>query len=83
MLEVDRIIRAWKDEDFRLSLSDVELAMLPESPAGMVEFSNSNLSQAAGDAIVTLPACPTFVACSPLCPITLIGCITVRPPTCS
>jgi len=29
-----RTIRAWKDEDFRLSLSEAERASLPQNPAG-------------------------------------------------
>jgi mersacidin/lichenicidin family type 2 lantibiotic len=34
------IIRAWKDEDFRLSLSESELALLPHHPAGSVELTD-------------------------------------------
>ncbi|MBT9260200.1 MAG: mersacidin/lichenicidin family type 2 lantibiotic [Clostridiales bacterium] len=32
---VDRIVRAWKDPDFRRSLSPEELSALPENPAGL------------------------------------------------
>ncbi|WP_459195199.1 mersacidin/lichenicidin family type 2 lantibiotic [Nostoc sp. FACHB-892] len=32
------IIRAWKDEDYRLSLSDSQRALLPDSPVGLVEL---------------------------------------------
>ncbi|WP_437670566.1 mersacidin/lichenicidin family type 2 lantibiotic [Sorangium sp. So ce131] len=35
------IIRAWKDESYRLSLSDAERALLPESPAGPVELGDA------------------------------------------
>ncbi len=31
------IIRAWKDEDYRSSLSEEERNQLPENPAGQVE----------------------------------------------
>jgi len=31
------IIRAWKDEEYRNSLSEYELAKLPEHPAGLIE----------------------------------------------
>jgi mersacidin/lichenicidin family type 2 lantibiotic len=31
-------IRAWKDEDYRLSLSEGSLAQLAEHPSGKVEF---------------------------------------------
>jgi mersacidin/lichenicidin family type 2 lantibiotic len=32
------IIRAWKDEAFRLSLSEAERAMVPENPAGEISL---------------------------------------------
>lgn len=31
-------IRAWKDEDYRLSLSEDSLTQLAEHPAGTIEF---------------------------------------------
>jgi mersacidin/lichenicidin family type 2 lantibiotic len=37
------IIRAWKDEAFRNSLSAKERALLPDNPAGMIELSNAEL----------------------------------------
>ena len=42
------IIRAWKDADFRNSLSDQERALLPEHPAGLVELADTELEAAAG-----------------------------------
>jgi mersacidin/lichenicidin family type 2 lantibiotic len=42
------IIRAWKDEQYRLSLSDAERARLPTNPAGIVELSDSELQSVAG-----------------------------------
>ncbi len=36
MRDID-IIRAWKDEDYRSSLSEEERNRLPENPAGQVE----------------------------------------------
>lgn len=32
------IIRAWKNEEYRLSLRGAEQAMLPEHPAGLIEL---------------------------------------------
>jgi mersacidin/lichenicidin family type 2 lantibiotic len=32
------IIRAWKDEEYRSSLSDAERALLPDNPAGLIEL---------------------------------------------
>lgn len=37
------IIRAWKDETYRSSLSPEEQAMLPENPAGAFELSDAEL----------------------------------------
>jgi mersacidin/lichenicidin family type 2 lantibiotic len=39
MATVD-IIRAWKDEEYRLSLSATQQALLPQQPAGTIELSN-------------------------------------------
>ncbi|HEY0603956.1 MAG TPA: mersacidin/lichenicidin family type 2 lantibiotic [Herpetosiphonaceae bacterium] len=33
------IIRAWKDEEYRMSLSEAEQALLPEHPSGLIEIS--------------------------------------------
>jgi mersacidin/lichenicidin family type 2 lantibiotic len=38
------IIRAWKDEDYRLSLSEAERALLPEHPAGLIELSGAEIT---------------------------------------
>jgi len=42
------VIRAWKDEEYRLSLSDAERALIPENPAGIVELADSDLDAASG-----------------------------------
>ena len=34
----DQIIRAWKDEDYRAGLSEIERAALPANPAGLIEL---------------------------------------------
>jgi mersacidin/lichenicidin family type 2 lantibiotic len=39
------IIRAWKDSEFRSSLSDAERAMLPANPAGSIELADSELDR--------------------------------------
>jgi len=38
-----KIIRAWKDEKFRLSLSEAERAELPANPAGMIEITDTDV----------------------------------------
>ncbi len=42
------IIRAWKDEKFRHSLSEAQRSQLPENPAGMVELSDKDLETFSG-----------------------------------
>ncbi len=47
MSKVD-IIRAWKDEEYRSSLSEAERAKLPEHPAGVIELTDVELERVAG-----------------------------------
>jgi mersacidin/lichenicidin family type 2 lantibiotic len=42
------VIRAWKDEDYRLSLSDEQLSLLPDNPAGLMELSDADLASIVG-----------------------------------
>ncbi len=42
------IVRAWKDEAYRQSLSDAQRAALPQNPAGMVELSAADLDSVVG-----------------------------------
>ena len=42
------IIRAWKDEEYRESLSETERAALPQHPAGQIELSDAELETVAG-----------------------------------
>ncbi len=37
------IIRAWKDEEYRLSLTEEQQALLPDNPAGLMELSYAEL----------------------------------------
>jgi len=41
-LSNEEIIRAWKDQDFRNSLTPEQLAQLPKHPAGQIEFEDRN-----------------------------------------
>lgn len=47
-MSIQNIIRAWKDDQYRLSLSDEELALLPSDPAGSIELTDELLGQVAG-----------------------------------
>jgi mersacidin/lichenicidin family type 2 lantibiotic len=46
------IVRAWKDESYRSSLSAQEQAMLPENPAGTLDLSDAELESIQGAANV-------------------------------
>lgn len=56
------IIRAWKDEDYRQSLSLEEQAQLPKNPAGLIELTDMDLANVAGG--ITIALCgPTDASC--------------------
>ena len=42
------VIRAWKDEAYRQSLSDAERAQLPRNPAGLIEMAEEEMGQING-----------------------------------
>lgn len=66
------IIRAWKDAEYRQSLSAAELATIPAHPAGLIELTDDDLERAAGGAPkLTEGVCKTIVACP-----TGTGCMT-------
>lgn len=44
----ENIIRAWKDENYRQSLTEEEQSLLPANPAGMLELTDAQLGNAAG-----------------------------------
>ena len=54
------VVRAWKDEEYRLSLTEAERAALPENPAGLIELAEAELGQAAGGYywFRFIPSCP-------------------------
>ncbi|MFL5356355.1 mersacidin/lichenicidin family type 2 lantibiotic [Archangium sp.] len=51
----ERIIRAWKDPEYRASLSTEERAALPECPAGraITELHDEELAEAVGGIALT------------------------------
>ena len=54
------VIRAWKDANYRKSLSPAQLAALPANPAGATELSDEELGAVSGGIIKpTLAVCPT------------------------
>ena len=52
------IERAWKDEEYRNSLTPEQIAKLPPNPSGDVELSEGELDEVSGG---LLTACPTSV----------------------
>jgi mersacidin/lichenicidin family type 2 lantibiotic len=42
------IVRAWKDAEYRQSLTEAERAGLPENPAGLIELTDAEIGLAAG-----------------------------------
>jgi mersacidin/lichenicidin family type 2 lantibiotic len=50
------IIRAWKDAEYRESLNDAQRAMLPESPAGLIELPTASLEKFVGGVKNTGPS---------------------------
>lgn len=51
-MSIADIIRAWKDEEYRRSLSPEELTLLPMHPAGQVELSDLELETIHGGGTV-------------------------------
>ena len=54
------IIRAWKDEEYRFSLSDAEQVLLPDHPAGFITLTDADLDVVAGG---TKPPTTTYPQC--------------------
>jgi mersacidin/lichenicidin family type 2 lantibiotic len=53
------IIRAWKDEEYRLSLSEEQHAVLPEHPAGLIELADEDLDDVSGAGSYCSTGCVT------------------------
>ena len=47
-MSIKDIIRAWKDEDYRRSLTEAERALLPKHPAGLIELSGAEMDRING-----------------------------------
>jgi len=54
------IVRAWKDEAYRQSLSEEERCTLPENPVGEIELTDADLEAVYGGATA-------LVGCSAVC----------------
>jgi mersacidin/lichenicidin family type 2 lantibiotic len=58
-MNTENIIRAWKDEGYRLSLSTAERVLLPDNPAGLIELTDADLEHIAGGKMNTATNCLT------------------------
>ena len=47
-MSLQEIIRAWTDEDYRLSLDATKRAQLPAHPAGLIELDDDELVHVGG-----------------------------------
>ncbi|HET7436174.1 MAG TPA: mersacidin/lichenicidin family type 2 lantibiotic [Thermoanaerobaculia bacterium] len=79
----DQIIRAWKDESFRNSLTDQQLGELPHHPAGLVELGGDELEYAAGSALTDLAEEGTYALFSLGCCSTGLGSWFISCSTCT
>jgi mersacidin/lichenicidin family type 2 lantibiotic len=74
----EMLVRAWKDEEYRLSLSEAERALLPENPAGSFELTDAELDAVTGSRRrgFVINCNVTFIICvlkSVVCLGTLVG----------
>ena len=76
-MSIEKVIRAWKDADYRESLSEAERALLPQHPAGLVNLADSDLDAAAGG-LRTISYCE--FSCSETFPIecSMVGPLATR-----
>lgn len=44
----DKIIQAWTNPEYRATLTEAELAQLPDSPVGLVEMTDEELDTVSG-----------------------------------
>ena len=54
-----QVVRAWKDPEYRSTLSEAQLRALPANPAGLVELDESELMEVSGG--TTLPCASLIV----------------------
>ena len=62
------VIRAWKSEEYRLSLSEAQRSMVPTNPAGAIELTDAELDGASGGGWGSW-FCTMYIGCtSVICP---------------
>jgi mersacidin/lichenicidin family type 2 lantibiotic len=58
------IIRAWKDQEYRDSLSAEQRALLPDNPTGTIDLSEAEMAAINGGLFGTLAWCTQWRGCS-------------------
>ena len=68
MKQID-IVRAWKDEAYRASLSDAERSAIPAHPSGTVVLHDTETDLVGGGMrpLTLINHCPTFMINQPAC----------------
>jgi mersacidin/lichenicidin family type 2 lantibiotic len=59
-MDKGRIVRAWKDEEFRSHLSESERRALPPHPAGLIELTDEMMEQVVGGYSCLLTSCNSY-----------------------
>jgi mersacidin/lichenicidin family type 2 lantibiotic len=72
------IARAWRDTEYRASLTAAQQAELPEHPAGAVELDDEELAGLAGGTGVVCGAVTVS-----LCVSGMVGCLTINNSLCN
>jgi mersacidin/lichenicidin family type 2 lantibiotic len=67
------VIRAWKDADYRESLSAEDRAALPNHPAGLVDLSDAELEMVRGAIEATNAPATHWGPCELTAPLTSVG----------
>ncbi len=47
-MDINKIVRAWRDVDYRESLSEAEQAFLPDNPAELIDLDDTEMDTVAG-----------------------------------
>ncbi len=73
MRNIDHIINAWRSEEYRDSLSTEEQALLPQSPVGEIDLTESELQDVAGGTDTVFVCGVTIAVTATLCPSIITG----------
>ena len=79
-MSVEMTIRAWKDEEYRQSLSPEERAQLEESPAGFMQVTDAEMAATDGGWTFVIPV--SLRVCGPIVKYTVSSCPRTIPLLC-